>query len=50
MHHRLLQRLGVSAGEKPLVEYDPSADEAPYALLSYRCDDGDDEGYSCEWV
>ena len=48
VHHKLLQRLGVSADEKPLVEYDPSAEAEAFALLPYRCADA--EGLSCEWL
>ena len=56
VHYKLLRRIGVSAGEKPLVEYDPSAADPSndggateaFRLLSYRCDD--EVGEACEWL
>ena len=50
VHRRLLSRIGATAGAKPLVEYDPAAEEAPFSLLNYRCAGGDSVSDACEWA
>ena len=49
VHHRLLQRIGASAEDIPLVEYDPSAESEAFSLLAYRCESGDEAGDRCQW-
>ena len=44
-HHTLLQHLGKSTEEIPLVEYDPSVEADAYRALAYRC-----EGDVCHWL
>ena len=47
VHRKLLERLGANAAQTtPLVEYDPSAEEAAFRLLRYECADDD----ACVWL
>ena len=50
VHYKLLQRIGASVEDHPLVEYDDSAEGDPFSLLQYRCAGPPGGSLSCEWL